>query len=91
MCREVEWKDRLRKLVMDLRRHSSIPVLMDEIDRELINLLCTKIGMLMEDHATSALTVASLPTGQQKAAIDALAVASTTITNLAAAVQSIAE
>ncbi|MBV7258983.1 hypothetical protein [Erythrobacter crassostreae] len=64
---------------------------MDEIDRELINLLSTKIGMLMEDHATIALTAGSLPTDQQKAAIDALAVASTKITNLAAAAQSVAE
>jgi len=76
---------------VDLRSRPSIVALMDEIDRELISLLSTKIGMLMEDHATAALTVASLPTDQQKAAIDGLADASTTIAYLAAAARSIAE
>ncbi|MEM7701745.1 MAG: hypothetical protein AAF251_07385 [Pseudomonadota bacterium] len=64
---------------------------MDDINRELINLLCTKIGMLMEDHSTPALTVGSQREGEQKAAVDELAGASTKIMKLAAAAQSIAE
>lgn len=64
---------------------------MDDIDRELISLLCTKIGMLMEDYSGLALTVGSLPTDQQGAAIDLRADASTNIARLAAAAQSIIE
>jgi hypothetical protein len=66
-------------------------VRMDDIDQELINLLCTKIGMLMEDNSTLALTVGSQIDGEQKASIDELAVASYKIERLAAAAQSIAE
>lgn len=64
---------------------------MDDIDHKLISLLCTKIGMLMEDHSTLALTVGSKSEGGQKAAVDELAVASSKIARLAAAAQSIAE
>jgi hypothetical protein len=64
---------------------------MDDIDQELISLLSTKIGMLMEDHATGALTIRSLSADRQKAAIDALSAASKTITKLADAAQSISE
>ena len=64
---------------------------MDDIDRELISLLCTKIGMLMEDHSSVALMVGSQSDGEQKAAIDELAVASSKIAKLAVAAQSIAE
>lgn len=64
---------------------------MHDIDQELISLLSTKIGMLMEDHATSALTIGSLSADRQKAAIDTLAAASKTITKLADAAQSISE
>ena len=64
---------------------------MDDIDQELISLLCTKIGMLMEDHSTLALTVGGQVDGEQNAAIDELSAASTKIAALAAAAQSIAE
>ncbi|WP_379552471.1 hypothetical protein [Qipengyuania sp. DGS5-3] len=64
---------------------------MDNIDQELISLLCAKIGMLMEDHSTLALTACSQSDGEQRAAIDELAVASYKIARLAAAAQSIAE
>lgn len=64
---------------------------MDEIDRELITLLCTRIGMLIEDHATTALTVGYLPIDQQKPVIKALADATMRIAMLAEAARSIAE
>ena len=51
---------------MDLPVHSSIPVLMDNIDQELISLICTKIGMLMEDHSAQALMVGSRSDDEQK-------------------------
>lgn len=64
---------------------------MDNIDRELINLLGTKIGMLMEDHSALALTLGAQSHDEQKVTIDKLATASMKITKLAAAAQSIAE
>ena len=64
---------------------------MDDIDRDLINLLCTKIGMLMEDHSSLALTVGGQSDGEQKADIDELTEASKKIAKLAAAAQSVAE
>lgn len=64
---------------------------MDDIDQELISLLCTKIGMLMEDHSILALTVGSQIDGNQNVVIDELSAASTKIAKLAAAAQSIAE
>ena len=76
---------------MDLWRRLSIAVGMDDVDRELISLLCTKIGMLMEDCSTLALTVYSQPYAEQKEAIEELAHASTIIANLTAAARSIAE
>ena len=64
---------------------------MDDIDRELVSLLCTKIGMLMEDHSARALTVSNLSDDELRFEIDELAIASTKIAKLAAAAQSIAE
>jgi hypothetical protein len=64
---------------------------MDDIDHELISLLCTKIGMLMEDHSALALTLGAQSQGEQNTAIDELAHASTKIAKLVAATQSIAE
>jgi hypothetical protein len=64
---------------------------MDDIDRELISLLCTKIGMLMEDYSSLALTVGSKSEGGQKTAVDELTHATTKIARLTAAAQSIAE
>ena len=76
---------------MDLSPRLSTTVLMDDIDRELIGLLCTKIGMLLEDHGTSALTIGSQSVEQQRATLDNSAVASAKIAKLVAAAQSIAE
>lgn len=64
---------------------------MDDIDRELISLLFTKIGMLMEDHSILALTAGSQSDGEQKATLNGLTRASTKIEKLTAAAQSIAE
>ncbi len=64
---------------------------MDDIDRELISLLCTKVGMLMEDHSALALTIGGSLGDERKAAINELANVSTKIATLAAAAQSIAQ
>ncbi|MEM7689525.1 MAG: hypothetical protein AAF291_10935 [Pseudomonadota bacterium] len=63
---------------------------MTEIDRERISLLCTKIGMLMEDHSARALMVGGQSEDQDKSVVDELADASTKIARLSAAAQSIA-
>lgn len=76
---------------MDFCGRLSIAVSMDEIDRELISLLCTKIGMLMEDHSARALTVGSLPEDQQMTEVAALSETITKIARLTAAARSIAE
>ena len=64
---------------------------MDDIDRELISLLCTKIAILMEDHIILALTAGSQSYSEQKATLNKLTRASTKIEKLTAAAQSIAE
>lgn len=64
---------------------------MDDIDRQLTQLLCTKVGMLMEDHSAQALTFGDQTEDGQKVAISELANASTKIATLVAAAQSIAE
>lgn len=64
---------------------------MEEIDRELIALLCTKAGMLMEDHSTMVLTMGSKTADEQKLALRELPDAAEKIRKLAAAAQSIAE
>lgn len=76
---------------MDWRRHSSILVVMDDIDRELICMLTTNVGMLMEDHSALALTMGSKSAEEQQAAMKELAVAAKTIAGLSSAAQSISE
>lgn len=63
---------------------------MDDIDRELITLLCTKIGMLMEDSSALAVTVSGQSDDEQMVVINELAIASTKSARLAEAAQSIA-
>lgn len=38
-------------------------MVMDDIDRQLLDLLCTKIGIVMEDHSALALTAVSQSEG----------------------------
>jgi len=68
-----------------------IPVLMDDIDKELISLLGTKVGMLMEDHSARALFLASSSMEDQKVVLRGLDQASNEIQALVAAARSIAE
>ena len=76
---------------VDLGNGSSIAALMDDIDRELVSLLCTKVGMLMEDHSVVALTIGSKSGDEQRIAIEELARTSTIIETLVASAQSIVE
>lgn len=66
-------------------------MLMDDIDRELVNLLCTKIGMLMEDRSALALTINARSDDEKRAVINELACVSSKIAKLAAAAQSIGD
>jgi hypothetical protein len=60
---------------------------MDESALQLINHLCTRIGMIMEDHAAIALSVGPLDQEGQRLAIADLARASASIAALIGAVQ----
>jgi len=62
---------------------------MNDIDTELITLLCTKAGMLMEDHSALALTVGSKAADEQKAALEELAQIAAKLSAIIAAAQSI--
>lgn len=64
---------------------------MDEIDRELLSLLSTKIGMLMEDYSVKAIFLATADEEKQRAGIPELAKASNKIEVLVVAAQSIVE
>lgn len=64
---------------------------MDDIDRELVSLLFTKVGMLMEDYSTLALTIGGLSVDKRRIAINELAHSSRKIAALTAAAQAIAE
>lgn len=66
-------------------------MLMDDLDRELSKLLCTKIGILMEDQSARALTSGAHSDNEQKVIVEELGHASVKIATLAAAVRSIAE
>ena len=48
-----------RKLVLDLSDHCDRGVCMDDSE-ELVALLCTRIGIIMEDASVVALTIGSL-------------------------------
>ena len=64
---------------------------MDDIDRELINLLGTKIGMLMEDHGDLALTLGSKPEDEHADSLAKLDQAAQKISAMVTAARSIAE
>ena len=62
----------------------------DDTD-ELINLLCTRIGAIMEDASVIALTLGALNTGERRTAIAELNQASREISNMLAAVNGLLE
>jgi hypothetical protein len=64
---------------------------MEEIDRQLIDLLSTKIRMLMEDHVRAALAIGKEQPGAQAASLQELAQISEQIKVLIEAAQLIAE
>lgn len=64
---------------------------MEDIDTELITLLCTKAGMLMEDHSALALTVGSEAADEQRAALRELAQTAEKLNAVIAAAQSLSE
>lgn len=64
---------------------------MDDIDQELISLLSTKIGMLMEDHNGLALTLGSKPEDEQTHSLARLDQAAQKFSALVTAARSISE
>lgn len=64
---------------------------MEDIDHELINLLCTEVGMLMEDHSAQALTVGSQSIDEREKVLDELSSAVAKIEVLIVAAKSISE
>ena len=61
--REVDRNSR-KKLDMDLSDHFDRGVGMDDTE-ELVVLLCTRIGIIMEDASVEALTIGSLPQSER--------------------------
>jgi hypothetical protein len=61
----------------------------DDTD-ELVELLCTKIGAIMEDASVIALTIRAVPVGERGARIAELQWASASIAAITAAVASLA-
>ena len=91
MCGEVEWKiPRSEKLDMDFLAVSGRYLPMDEDNAELIDLLCTRIGSIMEDASVIALTLGRLPAEERRARIEDLQHASARIAAMTAALGSLA-
>jgi hypothetical protein len=68
-----------------IRRH----VRMKEDNDELVEMLCTKIGAIMEDASVIALTIRAVPVGERGARIVELQRASASIAAISAAVASL--
>jgi len=64
---------------------------MDEIDKELIALLCSKAGMLMEDYCAGALTLGSASVDEQKVALEQLSKATEKLKLLVATARSLSQ
>lgn len=80
----------VEKLDMDLLEVSGRHVRMDEDNTELTNLLCTRIGTIMEDASFLATTIGAVPAEEKRARIAELQRASASIAALTAAVSSLA-
>jgi hypothetical protein len=89
-AREVEWKDEKlpEKLDMDFVAWSVRLAVMDD-DAELMGLLCTRIGMIMEDASVIALTLAAADPEARLVQLAELKAASAAIAALVAAVESL--
>lgn len=74
---------------MDFAYTSSLGAHMDEGRAELIGMLGSQIGMIMEDASVVALTLGSMRPGQQQAAIEQLANVAEQIGALTCALQSL--
>jgi len=62
---------------------------MDQDNAELIGMLCTRIGSIMEDASVIALTIGAIEPGQRLARLVELKRASATIASLFAAVETL--
>jgi hypothetical protein len=62
---------------------------MDDDTEELLNLLCTRIGMIMEDASVVALTIGAREPGQRLGEMAKLETASAQIAALTAAARSL--
>ena len=60
---------------MDLRRDLRLCVSMDDGKTDKLARICTRIGMLMEDASTDALTIGSMGSAERTRALERLGVA----------------
>ncbi|NBB25821.1 hypothetical protein GVM20_11840 [Porphyrobacter sp. SLTP] len=77
------------KLDMDFAGVIGRQVHMDDNNDELIDLLCAKIGVIMEDASVIALTIGAVSAEERTARIDNLQRASASIAAISAAVASL--
>ncbi len=77
------------KLDMDFPGKSGRHESMDDDDTELFSLLCTRIGMIMEDASVIALTIGALERDARRAQVAELKQASASIAHLLAAVETL--
>lgn len=61
-----------RKLDMDLARGMPLRLVMNQDTADLIAQLCTRVGMIMEDNADTALTIRAMPSTEWPATLEAL-------------------
>ncbi len=80
---------RLEKLDLDKAAASPLPGAMDENATALIELLGTRIGMIMEDANNTALTLGQMDQSKLSPAIDDLVRAGASISIFAAALKDI--
>lgn len=89
---EVEWNLRLRQSWTSTSKPcQGVVPRMDGDSDDLIAQLCTRIGMIMEDANTLALTIGSFYSSAQLAAIGELETAATRIASLIAAVRALSD
>ena len=90
IAHEVEWNvPSATKLRLDFAPLSRRGRTMDDDTRELIDLLCTRAGMVMEDASVTALTVAGMDQEEHKIALAELGVAANRINAIVEAATSL--
>jgi hypothetical protein len=79
----------MQKLAVDFGALTRLRAVMDDDARDLVNQLCTRIGMIMEDASELALTIAGVDRAGRPERLTQLADASTRIAALLRAAMAI--